>query len=272
MKLQDVILFNRSTLAGVDKFVDDPDYNESPDNYGLPEHVKHLIDLPVGPQPTYVDLLMFLQTHFAKDNIKYVEIGVSVLKTFYQVSNFLKNSHLYAFDINRINPTMEKRLTRTRPAVNNLNQYKLDSNNISYFQGDVYSQSDFSNFKEHVGAPVNIVFSDAHHTSLGLASEFNQYIKDSLDEDFILFYDDLERPSMQGVFVDIAENISEKRAGIEAMFLQVNGWLGEHEHVHTTGIVSSLDLANIFLENNIQIPRAQLPLYAKTHEQRNTVT
>ena len=260
MKLQDVILFNRSTLAGVDKFVDDPDYNESPDNYGLPEHVKHLIDLPVGPQPTYVDLLMFLQTHFAKDNIKYVEIGVSVLKTFYQVSNFLKNSHLYAFDINRINPTMEKRFTRTHPTVNNLNQYKLDSNNISYFQGDVYNQSDFSNFKEHVGGPVNIVFSDAHHTSLGLASEFNQYIRDSLDEEFILFYDDLERPSMQGVFVDIAENISKRRAGIEAMFLKVNGWLGEHEHAHTTGIVSSLNLAGIFAENNIQIPIARISL------------
>ena len=100
MKISEIQNINRQTLKSVDSFIDDKDYNGSPDNYGLPQHVRHLIDLPIDNKITYVDLIMFLQTHFNKEKIKYVEIGVSVLKTFYQVSQFLSNSKLYAFDIN----------------------------------------------------------------------------------------------------------------------------------------------------------------------------
>ena len=71
-----------------------------------------LIDKPLNEQLTYVDLLMYLQPHLKCERLKYVEIGVSVLKTFYQVVSFLENADLYAYDINDINPTIEKKFTK----------------------------------------------------------------------------------------------------------------------------------------------------------------
>ena len=106
MTIQDVVKKNRESLSSVDCFVTDEIYNNSPDNYGLPQHVRHLIDLPINTELTYVDVLMFLKNHLQTKHPKYVEIGVSVLKTFYQVANFLQDSELYAFDINTINPTI----------------------------------------------------------------------------------------------------------------------------------------------------------------------
>ena len=105
MKLEEVISANRETLANIYSFVNDFDYDSSPDSYGLPKRVRHLIDQPIDNQVTYIDLLMLFRGYLNKKDITYIEIGVSVLKTFYQASNFLKDSSLYAFDINKINPT-----------------------------------------------------------------------------------------------------------------------------------------------------------------------
>ena len=58
-------------------------------------HVYHLINEPTNNDITYVDLLTFLYPHLEKDKINYLEIGVSVLKTFFQMANFFKQSNLY---------------------------------------------------------------------------------------------------------------------------------------------------------------------------------
>ena len=78
---------------------------------GLPKRVFHLINTPKNNDITYVDLLTFLYSFLNKKKINYLEIGVSVLKTFYQIANFLKNSNLYAYDINYINLIIEKHFT-----------------------------------------------------------------------------------------------------------------------------------------------------------------
>ncbi len=238
-----IVKRNRETLAGVDHFVDDADYNGSPDGYGLPRHVKHLLDLPIDDQITYVDLLMFLQ-HFISDRLRYVEIGVSVLKTFFQVSSFLDYSDLYAFDINPINPTIAKRFVKLRNDSAQAQCYAHGSNRLGYFQGDVFKASDFANFQRLVGGKVQIIFSDAHHTGKGIQSEYETYIKNALADDFILYYDDLETPSMYGYFMQLRE-LYRKRKGVTVALLKVNGWLGQHEHPHLNGIITSLDLRTL---------------------------
>jgi len=261
MKISEIQNINRQTLKSVDSFIDDKDYNGSPDNYGLPQHVRHLIDLPIDNKITYVDLIMFLQTHFNKEKIKYVEIGVSVLKTFYQVSQFLSNSKLYAFDINEPNPTIRNKFNLTSDD-GKLREFKTKDNEICYFQGDVFNKEDFERFNNTVGSKVNIIFSDAHHTGLGLSSEYTNFIKDALDEDFILYYDDLGNNTMRSVFLEIAQDIRTRRKDTSSAFVEVNGWLGQHEHVHLNGIVTSLNLQEIFDANELNIPHQIL--YSQT--------
>jgi hypothetical protein len=241
LSIKEVRKQNRDNLAKVDQFINDDDYTNSPDNYGLPPHVRHLIDKPLNDQLTYVDLLMYLQPHLKCESLKYVEIGVSVLKTFYQVASFLENAELYAYDINNINPTIEKKFSKISESAQ-IRKYTHQSNNLTYFRGDVFNTNDFQSFKQEVGGKVNIIFSDAHHTGDGLRSEFENYIKDALDEDFILYYDDLETTSMNEYFRKISEYYKEQGKNITPAFLKVNGWLGQHEHTHLNGIITSLDL------------------------------
>jgi len=221
---------------------------DSVDMYGIPEHVTHLVDRKINVIPTYVDLMLFLQTFFHKPKIKYVEIGVSVLKSFYQVSSFLKGCDLYAFDINPINPTIEKKFTPVDLSNPKIKKYQHNSNNITYFQGDVLNGEDLREFQKQTGK-VNVIFSDALHTGEGLRSEYNHYIKDSLDDDFLLYYDDMSPHPTSGIreaFADIEAVIRDNSTkGVSKALVRVNGWLGEHEHLHPTAIISSLPLTDI---------------------------
>ena len=245
MDITEVVKKNRESLSGVDYFITNEDYNSSADSYGLPYQVKNLIDLPINEDFTYVDILMFLQQRLQVEKIKYVEIGVSVLKTFYQVANFLEDSELYGFDINKINPTIAEKFTFIGKG-GKVNKYTHNNNKITHFEGDVFKPEDFEAFKKEVGGSVNVIFSDAHHTGGGLKAEYDSYINEALADDFILYYDDLHNPSMQQIFVEICKQKKEEKPSLSTAFLQVNGWLGEHEPQHINGIITSLDLRKIF--------------------------
>ena len=245
MNIKEVVKKNRETLSSVNRFITDKDYNDSPDNYGLPFEVKHLIDLEINDDLTYVDILMFLKQYLKSENPKYVEIGVSVLKTFYQAANFLENSELYAFDINKINPSIAQQFTSVEEG-EQINKYTHNNNKITHFKGNVFKEEDFKLFQEEVGDSVNIIFSDAHHTGEGLRAEFESYIEEALADDFILYYDDLQNPSMQKFFLEICQKYKEKDASISTALLRVNGWLGQHESPHINGIITSIDMPKIF--------------------------
>ena len=110
----------------------------------------------------------------------------------------------------------------------------------------IFKEEDFKLFKEEVGGSVNIIFSDAHHTGEGLRAEFDCYIEEALADDFILYYDDLQNPSMQKFFLEICQKYKEKDASISTALLAVNGWLGQHESPHINGIITSIDMPKIF--------------------------
>jgi|6_EtaG_2_1085325.scaffolds.fasta_scaffold08071_4 hypothetical protein len=244
-----IIKENRKTLSTIDNFLTQKDSLDSVDMYGIPEHVAHLVDRKINGIPTYVDLMLFLQTFFHKPKIKYVEIGASFLKSFYQVSSFLKECDLYAFDLNPINPTIEKKFIPVDLSNPKIKKYRHNSNNITYFQGDVLNGEDLREFQMQTGK-VNVIFSDALHTGEGLRSEYNHYIKDSLDDDFLLYYDDMSphpTSGMREAFADIGTLIKQNSTkDVSYATVNVNGWLGEHEHLHPTALISSLPLTDIW--------------------------
>lgn len=263
--MEEIIKYNRKTLCNIDNFIEDSDYEKSKDLYGLPRHVYHLINQPINNDITYVDLLTFLRSFLNKKKINYLEIGVSVLKTFYQMATFLKNSNLYAYDINYINPMIEKQFDKSSDydelLKKNVNHYTYNRNNIFYYRGDVFKIDQLEYFKNEVlKKKIDILFSDANHSYNGLMSEYNNLINKIMNDKFILYYDDLQfhkprnkHETMTDAFFSIAEEIQKKYTNITVALLKVNGWLGNHEHKHVNGIITTLNLKEIFDSNNIDI-------------------
>ena len=264
--MEKIIKYNRKTLSKIVNFINDSDYQKSNDFYGLPNHVYHLINKPINNDITYVDLLTFLYSFLNKEKINYLEIGVSVLKTFYQMANFFKDSNLYAYDINYINPTIEEHFHKNNEydklAIKNTNHYKYNNNNIYYYKGDVFKIDELKYFKKEVlNDKIDILFSDAHHSYDGLMMEYNNLINNIMSDNFILYYDDLypqesrnKCETMTDAFFNIARELKKKNTNITIALLNVNGWLGNHEYVHTNGIITTLNLKEIFNSNNINIP------------------
>ena len=75
---------------------------------------------------------------------------------------------------------------------------------------------------------------------------YDYFIKESLSDDFILYYDDLQNPPMQKVFLEICEEHKNKNHLTTSAFFKVNGWLGQHEDSHINGIITSIDMKKIF--------------------------
>ena len=86
--MDNIIRYNRQTLNSVKNWINRTDW-ETPQsifNYGLPDSIYHLINLPIDENITEVDIICKYLTEFPKVN--YLEIGVSVGKTFYQIIQF----------------------------------------------------------------------------------------------------------------------------------------------------------------------------------------
>jgi hypothetical protein len=262
MTLKDVIQANRQSLSLVPTFVSPEEYNKSPDNYGLPPTVFPLLDLPINDSPTYIDLILFLRSFLSSPSVKYLEIGVSVLKTFFQAANFLNDSRLYAFDINSINPTMAPYFLPMGTGNDTTSYYSYKSNKIAYVRGDVFKESSWDQLRKTIDDPVDIIFSDAHHTGEGLIAEYNYYIKNALAEDFILYYDDLHNPAngMPEAFKEIYLKIKTDRPDVTGAFLKANGWLGQHEFQHLNGIITSLDLKELAAAHFPDVPLGYLEI------------
>lgn len=253
--LNEVVRTNRSSLNAIPNFLNEDEYLSSKDNYGLPKHVMHLINTPISDDYTYVDVLMYLSQHLRVDSVCYVEIGVSVLKTFWQCANFLEGSELFAFDWNAMNQIVADKFVALG-GEGSCRRFEYKTNRIAYFQGDVYSPSDLAGFKSQFNTMPNVIFSDAHHLGSGMLSEYNHFISHVLKgQPFVLYYDDLHRKEdcMVAAFESIAQSIIRDHREITAAILHVNGWLGQHEHKHPNGIITNLKLKQIMRSANVSI-------------------
>ncbi len=241
---------NRQTLRRIDNWIDEAAFNKSFFNYGVPDFIKNDINKPVGDELTYTDIMTFLaKKHFAE--INYLEIGVSVGKNFFQIINAFEKANMVGFDIEEINPILERELqllskkewnTKSGSLKTNkssIKEFSYKSNKVAYVSGDVWDEGSWRQLKEN---KFNLIFSDALHSPEALLFEFEMIFKyDLLADKFIIFWDDLEG-RMQNSFFKIIKKYDKEYLIKDVYLLKVNGWIGENERRHTVGIVSNFTI------------------------------
>lgn len=246
-----IIIRNRIKLFRLGSFVTQNEVKKSNDMYGVWKNVSNLNKF-LGFRITNIDLIQFLST-LIPQKIIYTEIGVSVLKNFYLMASYLKNSRLYAFDINNIYRPMESKLKIISKS-DTKSTYLLNSNEIIYFKGNVFSSDDLITFSQEFDHKTNFVYSDADHTEKGLMYEFEYFYKLVLDEEFILYFDDINSKTMPG-FLKILEKLKTERpsSSINGYTFWINGWMGKNENQHRNGIISTVNIPYNLKKNKIKL-------------------
>ena len=163
------ILANRQTLQLIDNWIDDKAFAASFFNYGVPDFIKAVINKPIGDAVTYTDLMLLIAKKYF-EKVNYLEIGVSVGKNFFQLLKALQDAGLTGFDIEEINPVLEKQLAFTgkeewatpkksiKKNSSSLKFYEYGDKKVSYLSADVWDEQSWAKLK---GNKYNIVFSDA---------------------------------------------------------------------------------------------------------------
>ena len=271
--MNSIIEFNRRTLNSVPNWINISDYNSPPSlfNYGLPKHVYHLINKTISMDVTECDIICFCISLFNNDNIpiNYLEIGVSVGKTFYQILEYVNhNSKKYSLnclDIEIINPILNNlillknnKVSEKKQISNVDNKYKFDYNNkfnntittwTNGFNEIIYYESNsFDNDIWKIMKKYNIIFSDGHHEPSALMNEYENLKNNNLiDYDkFIYCFDDLEGDKNGGMWQVVLKIVEDlKIITNKEIFLKhyvVNGWLGNHEYKHNFGLISNFEI------------------------------
>lgn len=255
MYMDAIIVRNRATLATVDEWITRTAWSGALFNYGLPDHVFHLIDRPIDYQVTEADMIAGFFKNYA--HVHYLEIGVSVGKTFYQLIQATQNARLSCIDIEVINPTLHGLLSAsTAPSVSvvpttpppgslrksptlTISRYTCNANDVTYYEGDEFDPNVWSSLTADGG--YNVVFSDALHEPAALMTEYKN-VRDKLNADgFTYCFDDLE--DGHGPMWAAVEAITKRmkndfpRMDVTLHRHRVNGWLGQHEHVHNFGVI-----------------------------------
>lgn len=267
-----IVNFNRNTLRAIPRWIRKEDWESPPSlfNYGLPYRVLHLIDSSISTNITECDILCWFISMFRSENtsIRYLEIGVSVGKTFTQIAKFLqdisRNYSAHCLDIESINPTFKAILNDLnadavsekhvpvslvtpsirKESVNTITEWKFGNNDIRYYEADEYD----TDIWKHMGQKYNIIFSDAMHEPDALLTEYSKIKENNLiDEDkFIYCFDDLEHSksgkmwqAVMSIYTDLKARFSDRE--IVLKHYRVNGWLGNNEYAHDFGIISNFN-------------------------------
>ncbi len=245
-----IIKKNRDTLSLVDNWIDEEAFKRSWFSYGVPDYIKKDIDKPINDSATYTDLIVYLsKKHFKK--INYLEIGVSVGKNFFQLLNAHSDSTFSGFDIEELNPVIEKRLifkekdewqtpaNSIKKTASSLKKFSYNGMDVDYLCADVWDENSWARLKDN---KFNIIFSDALHTPQAILFEFEMLVKfDLLADKFIIIWDDLVG-KMQSSFYKIIRKYDQKYEIKSIYLLEINGWVGQHEKPHTVGVISNFSL------------------------------
>jgi hypothetical protein len=181
-RLEEARVVNREFLRTIDCWVSESDYRGSIFQYGLPSRVRHLIDLPMTDEVTYSDVISCL-AHTMNGSLRYLELGVSVGKNFSQVLHQVNGVELTCFDIEDINPVLEKMLVRQnqmewstsqtsmRKKPSQMTEYRSlrNGNKVCYLAGDIFDEQSWERLR---GQSYNLIFSDAFHSAPALLKEW----------------------------------------------------------------------------------------------------
>lgn len=257
-KMNSIIEFNRKTLSEVKQWIKREDWEIPPTlfNYGLPPYVFHLIDKPISNDLTEADLICEL----FRENTNYLEIGVSVGKTFYQIIKYakanIKDWTISCIDIEKINPILRELLNKefgqltiteyeSNSAYDSIRKdpsiYVYEWNQIKYYESDEFDLDLWI----HMNKQYNLIFSDALHEPHALIQEYTQLKEHNLldKNGFVYCFDDLDADEEYGkmwkavkfIYNDICKFYRNLTVTLHHSI--VNGWLGQHEGSHHFGII-----------------------------------
>lgn len=251
--MRPLIEHNRATLRMVKKWIDDDVYQHSIFQYGLPERLRPVIDLELGDDLTYTDVMSYL-SRFLEKPVNYLELGVSVGKNLLQMTNMLQHCSLTGFDIEEINPVLQgffEKVGRVdtwhpqpgsmKTSASSLTEYRHapNDNRLMYLSGDVFDENAW---RRLAGNKFNVIFSDAFHSPEALLLEHQMIQKyELLDEaEFIWVWDDLSG-EMPLAFLRIWSDLRQKHhlRRDDKLLVAVNGWVPNDPH--PIGIITRLN-------------------------------
>jgi len=209
VRFADVYAKNRQTQRAVSEWMSTRVLDNSLWRYGIPRN--DLLERlnRVDREITYTDVLSFLSTFLIRP--RYLEIGVSAGKNFYQMSKQLHDALLVGLDIEDISPVLEGLYTHGRSVWKSADVYpfvRYDGQTVGReFSLTEYSQPENGNrvlylsgnkfesqlWKSLSGMSFNLVFSDACHTPESLETELDFMMESNLIDtsEFIMMWDDV---------------------------------------------------------------------------------
>ena len=252
---QEIIYKNRTIINSEKIFLTKEDYDVN--TYGIPGHIFSKIDKKINNFPTYTDLFLFFSSYLS-EKINYLEIGVSVLKNFVQLNANFESANLIAYDINPIAPSSKELFNNNEMLKSNSKIFygsnKVNNNELIYFKGSVLDADDAELFNSEIKYKCNFIFSDALHEPDAVMKEYQNIIKDNLDDEFILYFDDLDFEGLNLTVQNIFNDLKTSRDKIYFTTFYVNGWIGQHEKLHKNGVISTINFYEILKREKIKLP------------------
>lgn len=247
--MQKVVDSNRANLARIGQWIPQGLLESSVFQYGiLPEH-QQILNLPLDRSTTHTDLLCYFARKLQKKP-KYLELGVSIGKTFWQVMLSRPDIECWGFDIEEINPALREHLQlesreEWRPLSGSL---RKDPSSISHFtnrdtgQKVVYICADIFDgraWRLLESGQFNLILSDALHSPEALDYEWIQMTTGAVfnPNEVVILWDDLDGDmrrwfDRQASAISAELSIESRQVGTFFM----NGWLGRREFPHRLGI------------------------------------
>ncbi len=253
--LYEIIFSNRESLLEIPSWIDSQTYSKSINFYGLPPEKQQLINAQKRPDPSYTDIICELTNQFTTP-IRYLELGASFGKNFFQIMRHVYNANLTGVDYEDINPILEAQLSASqllskwpspehsiRNADSSATTFSdhTNANSIVYICGDL---RDEKTWKAIAQKKYNFIFSDAFETEEDIENEWAMIGKYNLlsPDEFVFICDDLH-PKKKTVFLKIWRSLKDKYALSDKSLItgQVRGWLSENEPLREIGIITNLN-------------------------------
>lgn len=288
--IEDVHDQNRCITGHIDQWATPDDLDKGVFHYGLPEEVEHKVTLDVGARINLSDLVSYLLTQFDGE-ANYMEMGVSVGKTLFQVLTINCYSNIVAFDVEKINPTfenllkpaMERSISKPEEALpghkfptadfgtfkkdgctlNTYDQGLLRGNYFYYLNCDEFDEVGWNRMEQLAATfptqSYQVIFSDALHTDDAIKFEVDRIFAHNLlnKDHFAYVWDDMGDfvPPLCDRIVNYASaNVRHK---VYCIVADIPGWFGIHEIDHRIAIITTLDIVDIVFTHmqNVQMIR-----------------
>lgn len=249
VRLKEIISENRRALSLVHDWLPAGLLESSVFRYGVTPEVQPLLNLPLDNECCEADLLAYYGRTCGAP-LKYLELGVSVGKTLWQILHSCAPCECWGFDIEEINPVLKQHfaldareewpsrpesIKKTPSSISRFTHQPTGSK-LTYICSDIF---DDRAWKLLAGCGFNLILSDALHSPQALDFEWAQMTRLNIfdPQSVAIMWDDLNgeiRDWFQAKRSTIAGQLNVNLHNVDMFFL--NGWLGKREYPHRIGL------------------------------------